>query len=215
MIIAISGQKGGVGKSTIAISLAVEAMQRGHEVLLVDAVPQSTSRTWGEVAEETNNPSPTVVSMGATMHHEGQLPKISKSFDLTIIDCPPRHNDVQRSALVIANKVVIPCGPSPSDAWALSATVDLINEARILRPDLDASIVITRKKKNTAIGAAAREVLSESGLQVLTSELHDRISYQEALAAGQGVSNYESRGPAASEIRSLFDEIVSNGQEKE
>src|SRR5436189_232610 len=82
---------GGVGKSTTAVCLAVAALERGQRVLLVDADPQGTTRTWGEVASERGRPSPTVVAMGAAMHRSGQLRDVAGNYDLTFIDCPPRH----------------------------------------------------------------------------------------------------------------------------
>ena len=77
MIVAFAGQKGGVGKSTTAVCLAVAALERGARVLLVDADPQSTVRTWGEVAAERRRPAPTVVAMGSSMHKAGQLGELA------------------------------------------------------------------------------------------------------------------------------------------
>src|ERR1700753_2941419 len=106
MIVAFAGQKGGVGKSTTAVCIAVAALERGARVLLVDADPQGTVRTWGEVASERKLPAPTVIAMGASMHKAGQLMPLAAGYDLTVIDCPPRHGEVQRSALMVADVVV-------------------------------------------------------------------------------------------------------------
>jgi chromosome partitioning protein len=212
VILALAGQKGGVGKSTIAICVATEAMARGRTVLLVDADPQGTARTWGDVAAENDRKVPSVVAMGATMHRPGQLPKVAAGFDLVVIDCPPRQGDVQRSALMVADLAVLPCGPSAADAWALASSVALVTEAQTLRPDLRACVVITRKQGRTALGKGAREVLKESGLPVLGAELGYRVAYQEALGAGQGVTAYAVRDPAADEVRALVDELLGDGR---
>jgi chromosome partitioning protein len=218
MTISTTGQKGGAGKSTVAVCLAAEAIARGRSVLLVDADPQATALTWGAVAAEAGRKAPTIIAMGATMHLAGQLEQASRAYDLTIIDCPPRHGEIQRSALLVADVAVMPCGPSAADAWALSASLELIAEARVLRPALQACILITRKQGRTALGKGARAVLAESGLPVLTCELGYRIAYQEALAGGQGVTTYAPRDPAAAEIRALLDELIAmekkNGAEK-
>ena len=215
MIIALTGQKGGIGKSTTAVCLAAYGMELGLRVLLVDADPQGTARTWGDVANEAGLQAPTVVAMGATMHKGGQLASIAASYDLTVIDCPPRHGEVMRSALMVCDLAVLPCGPSAADAWALTTALEVLSEARALRENLQACIVITRKQGRTAIGKAARQVLESSGVQVLRAELGYRIAYQEALAAGRGVTSYAPNDRAASELRSLFDEIkgVCDGQE--
>ena len=94
MIVAVAGQKGGTGKSTIAVCLADEAACRGRQVLLVDADPQGTARTWGEVATESAQTSrrpdvyaePTIVAMGETMHRPDQLPRLAAGFADVIID---------------------------------------------------------------------------------------------------------------------------------
>jgi len=207
MIIALTGQKGGIGKSTTAVCLAVEAVARGKRVLLVDADPQGTARTWGEVANEAGQPAPTIVAMGAAMHRSGQLAQLAASYDVTIIDCPPRHGEIQRSALMVADLAILPCGPSAADAWALTAAIEVLGEARSLRPELRAVVLITRKQGRTALGKSARKVLESSGLPVLATELAYRIAYQEALAAGRGVTTFAPNDRAAQEVRDLFDEL--------
>lgn len=208
MLIALCGQKGGSGKTTVAISVVAELLARGNRVLLVDADPQGTSRTWVDVAAEAKHPTPTVVSMGAKMHLPGQLDAIAVNYDFTVIDCPPRHGDVQRSALMIADLAVLPCGPSAVDVWAMTEPVEIICEARKIRPDLRVAALITRRVARAAIGAAARQALEVLGLAVLRSELGFRIAYQESPAAGLGVAQYAPRSAAALEIRSLVDELL-------
>ena len=208
MIVALTGQKGGVGKSTLAICIASELLVRRRKVLLVDADPQGTIRTWGEVAAEAEQPLPSIVSMGATMHRPEQLPTVRQGYDDVVIDCPPRHGDIQRSALMVADMAILPCGPSSADAWALAASIDLINEARTLRPELEVRIVITRKQVRTALGRSAREELTKSGIELLKSELGYRVAYAESLGAGQGVTTYAPRDAAAEEVRSLVNELL-------
>lgn len=209
MIVALTGQKGGVGKSTLAICIAAELMERRHKVLLVDADPQGTIRTWGEVAAEAGRPMPTIVSMGSTMHRAEQLPTVGMGYDDVVIDCPPRHGDIQRSALMAADLALLPCGPSSADAWALAASIDLINEAKALRADLESRIVITRKQVRTALGRSAREELEKSGVELLKSELGYRVAYAESLGAGQGVTAYAPRDAAAQEVRALVGELLA------
>jgi len=215
MIVAFAGQKGGVGKSTTAVCLAVAALEGGARVLLVDADPQGTVRTWAEVAAERKRPAPTVVAMGASMHKAGQLGHLAASYDLTFIDCPPRHGEVQRSALMVADVAVLPCGASAADAWALATSLEVINEARTMRDELVACVLITRKQGRTALGKNARHVLESAGLPVLQTEIGHRVAYQEALAAGQGITTYAPRDPGTREIFDLLEELgrLSHGQE--
>jgi chromosome partitioning protein len=209
VIIALTGQKGGVGKSTLATSLAAELLARGGRVLLVDADPQGTSRTWGEVAAEGGHPLPTVVAMGATMHRPEQLPRVAQGYDHVVIDGPPRHGDIQRSALMVADLALLPCGPSAADAWALTSSVELLQEARSLRGGLRAYVVITRTQGRTALARSAREALKDCGLPLLGTCLGYRVAYAEALGAGLGVTTYAPRDPAAAEVRALVDELFA------
>lgn len=206
MIVALMGQKGGVGKSTTAICLAMAAFERGLSTLLVDADPQGTLQTWREVATENQQAAPTVITLDASMHRRGQLEEIAKNYDWTFIDCPPRHGDVQRSALMVADLAILPCGPTASDVWALTSSLELLRSARALRESLTACVVITRKQPRTSLGKEARAVLEKSGLTVLRSELFYRVAYQEALAAGSGVTR-RRRDPAACEVQALFEEL--------
>jgi chromosome partitioning protein len=214
MIIALVGQKGGVGKSTTAACIAALAHRQGKRVLLVDADPQGTLRTWAEVAAEAGRPMPDVVAMDANMHRPEQLPAVAESYELTVIDCPPRHGAILRSALMVADLAILPSGPSAADAWALTSTLELVEDAKRLRPELAACVLITRKQRRTAVGKSARPLLESTGLPVLTAELGYRVAYQEAIAMGQGVNSFAPRDAASRELSNLLIELETfHGQE--
>lgn len=209
MIVALTGQKGGVGKSTTAIALASEAVVRGLSVALVDADPQRTAATWHDVAHAAGRKTPQLKyppKEPATLHK--RLPALAREFELVVVDCPPRHDDVQRSALMVTDLAILPCGPSGADAWALSGSIEIVKLARKIRPQLRAAVLITRKQRRTASGKAARDVLVSGGLQVLATELTYRVAYQEAVTGGYAVTDFD-RGDAALEVRRLLDEVLS------
>lgn len=95
------------------------------------------------------------------MHKPGQLPNMALSFDLLVIDCPPRHGDVQHSALMVADVAVLPCGPS---AWALASSVEIVREAQTVRSALRAAVLITRKQR-TASGKSAAKCSPNPGFR--------------------------------------------------
>ena len=208
MIIAFVGQKGGSGKSTLAMCVASELLVRGHRVLLVDCDPQQTAVTWHDVAAEAKLPAPTVTAMNGTLHRENQLPTMAKSFDHVVIDTPPRLGDVQRSALMVADLAVMPCGPSGPDAWALAESIRTVQMALEYRPRLRVTICINKKRVRTSLSRGAREALQATGIHVLKTELGFRQAYQDSVTGGQGVTRYAPRDAAAQEMRELVDELL-------
>lgn len=206
-ILSLSGQKGGSGRTTIAESLCAYWLEKGRKVLLVDCDPQRTASTWVDVAVEHEQPAPTCVFMGANLWKPDQLPKLAPQFDIVIIDTPPRLADVQRAALMIADVALLPCGPSSHEAWAMAESIALVNEARIVRPELGAAVVLTRRSARTVLGREAREVLATCGLPLLSAELGYRTDFQECSSVGMGVSTYAPDGKAASELRQLAAEV--------
>lgn len=215
-IIAVAGQKGGAGKTTVAVCLAAEGVRRGRRVLLVDADPQGSARTWHQTAQERGAPAPAVVALDGTMHKPGQLDRLSAGFDLVVIDLPPRLGAVQRSALVCADVALLPCGPAALDVWSLAETAALVTEAQTVRPGLRPLVVLTRVQSRTAVGRAARDAAASAGLPVAGVVLGYRVAYQESIAAGQAVTTYAPHDRAADEIRALFDELTTqenHGQE--
>lgn len=214
MIVALCGQKGGTGKTTTAIAIASEWFDRGKKVLLVDVDPQQSTRTWGHIAAEQDRSTPTIIAVGSGFHRPGQLPDLARNYEHVVLDCPPRHGELQRSALMVADVAILPCGPQSVDAWALVESLDLIKEAQVIRSELRAAILVTRQLSRTSMGKGAREALREAGIPLLRTELCARVAYAEALAAGQGITQYARKSAAADEVRRLVDEIEEMGEEE-
>jgi chromosome partitioning protein len=212
MIVSLTGGKGGIGKTTLAVCLAAEAVQRGKRALLVDLDDQRSASQWGDAAVALKRPAPNVVSMTAGMLTAGALAAIVGEHDPVLLDCPGRHDEVTRAALLCSDVAILPCGPGSFDAWALASSIELIARARALRPALKAYIVVAKKKPRSALSASARDELGACGLPVLKTEVYDRVAYPEATGFGLGVTTYEPKSPAADEIRALYDEIFGTSK---
>jgi chromosome partitioning protein len=140
--------------------------------------------------------------------HE-QLSALCGGADLVVVDLPPRHAEIVRAALMVADVVLLPSNGAAADVWSIAATARLVAEARKVRPSLDVRIVLNRIRSRTAIGRDARRVLASLGLPVLATELADRVAFQESMAAGTGPTVFAPTSAAAVEVRSLVDEIIT------
>lgn len=206
MIISFINQKGGVGKTTLALHVTTGLAQRGLKCLLIDADKQSSALDWGANREAT--PLFSILGLPkATLHRE--LPKISKDYDHVVIDSPPHANDVARSALLASDMIVIPIQPSPYDVWASEETVTLIKEAAPLKDNLKAVFVINRKIVNTAIGRDVVDSISNFELPVLSAQICQRVAFAESAAVGKTVLETEPGSLAAQEIEALVTEILA------
>jgi chromosome partitioning protein len=210
VIVACVGQKGGTGKTTTAISLAVEWVVRGRKVLLVDTDTQGSVLTWADVAAEKGAAHiPAVTALGAQLR--AQLAPHRAGYDVIVVDCPPAHGERQRAALMVCDVAVLPSGPDATELWALTSSADLVREALGVRPQIKAAVLITRKDKRTALGAASRSALEQLALPVLDAELSRRVTYPEAIGCGLGPTTLSPNSDAAREVRRLATELERLG----
>ena len=208
MIISVLNQKGGVGKTTLAIHISHALVLMGFKVLLVDADPQGSARDWA-AARSDKTPFPVVGLDRPTIHRD--LPALVKDFDHVVIDGPPRVSDLARSAIIAANLVVVPIQPSSYDIWAADQIIKLIQEASVFKENIKSVFVINRKIVNTAIGRDVVEVLEQYPIPVLKASISQRVAFAESAASGSTVLETEKLGAAAKEVMALVDELMSLG----
>ena len=222
MIIAYLNQKGGVGKTTLAIHTAAAFALAGRDVVLVDADPQGSALDWLETrlsrlegaaviagrSDDAADPLFSVIGMSRPVIHK-QLPRIAAGCDLVVIDGPPSLADISRSAMLVADLVLIPVQPSPYDVWAAQDLVDLIDETRIYREELDVRFVISRGIVNTEIGRDVSAALAKWTVKVLSAHVSQRMAFAESAATGSTVLETAKASPAAKEIEALRDAIVT------
>ena len=207
MIVALLNQKGGVGKTTLALHLAGAWSAQGQRVLVIDADPQGSALDWAEqrVREGLPRLFGVVGLARETLHKE--LPDLGRDVDHVIIDGPPRVAGIARSALLAADMVVIPAQPSPFDGWASGEMLRLLDEARIFRPQVRARMLLNRCAARTVIARETADALLDQDPPVLASRIGQRVAFADAARTGRLVSEVAAGQIAAREISAFAAEL--------
>lgn len=197
--IVINSQKGGSGKTMLCAHLAVEAERAGDgPVFLIDTDPQGTLSTWHEHrAAET----PQRVEVPLAQLAPGLRLLQERGAAYCLIDTAPTRTDENAALFGLADLVLVPIRPSPSDLWAAASTVGMLKERG--KPFL---FVLTQAKANASITAQAAAALSHHG-PVAQTFIADRVPYAAAMTDGRTAIELAAKGPAAIEIAALWKNI--------
>lgn len=202
--ISVANQKGGVGKTTTAFTLARGFQILGFKTALIDCDPQGSARTWKAANE--GSPVPVFAVDRPVVHSEI---KNLDHFDILVIDGAPTLKDMAASVIKAADLVVIPCQPSPLDLWALKPFVEMVQE-RIEFTDgaLKAAFLVSNVKSNTKLGQQIGQVLTGHSLDVLDTEISSSEDYKQCVLQGQTVHEYSPKKKSGVQSIALAREIV-------
>lgn len=201
-VITIAQQKGGAGKTTLAVTLAGAFVARGLSVALVDSDPQGSLGRWFMTRMARRGGVPdmefsTASAWGVTY----EIRKLRERVDIVLLDTPPKADADLRPALRQADLVLVPVAASHVDLWATEGVLDLV-----ARESGRAMIVLNRMSRGTRLGDEV-SVAAEGIARVAKARLGARVAYAETL--GEGAAVTETRGPAATEAGALADEVLA------
>ena len=204
-IITVAQQKGGSGKTTLAVNLAVTLRARGFSVALLDTDPQGSMGRWflerlDRVGEDEGLEFSTSSAWGASYESD----KLKKRFDYVIIDTPPKIDSDLRPALRVADLVLVPVATSHVDLWATEGVLDLAR-----REKAAVLVVMNRVRPNTRLSVEVAQKAADLGADVAATQLANRVLYAETLGEGVGALERARSGPAHDEIAALTDEVVA------
>jgi chromosome partitioning protein len=195
-VIAIVSQKGGVGKSTLAVHLATEANAQGQRVLLLDLDPQGSAMEWA--SRRGDRPPDVSGANPASIGKEIERAK-GEGYDLVVVDTAPHADHAALQAARSADLVAIPCRPSTFDIAAISATLDLCKLA-----NKQAVVVLNAAPIRSRVATEAEEAITEKGGKVSSVIIRQRVAFQHCMIDGRTAAEYEPDGAAAREISRLL-----------
>lgn len=202
--IAFMSQKGGSGKTTLAVHTAVAAQEMGEKVVIIDTDPQKSATVWGDARIEA---TPIVATAPAADLSSVLEAAKEEGITLVIIDAAPHAAPDASRIAKEADLVVIPCRPSALDIATAAASVDIAKAA-----GTDCAFVLSACPQRALEISETRTVLSEYGYPISPVEIADRRGFSRALATGRAVTEFDGNGKAAGEIRALWSWIKEQAQ---
>ena len=196
-IISVIAQKGGTGKTTLALSMAVAAQQEGRATAVIDLDPQASASKW---SARRKSDRPAVVSAQPARLSQVLTAAEESGADLVIIDTPPRVERATLDAVRAAHMVLVPCRPSIFDLETFSTTLSLANAVGSKPLIAVLNAVPPRGKKRQQ----AEQALKEMKIAVCPEAFGDRVAFDHANTVGLSAQEYEPAGKAAAEIKKVY-----------
>lgn len=202
-VITLAQQKGGSGKTTLAVNLAVAFARRGMTVALLDTDPQGSLGRWFMARRDRLHTAGMEFSTASAWGVSYECEKLRKVVDVVLVDTPPKVDADLRPALREADLILVPVGASHVDLWATEGVLDLAARER-----KRATIVLNRAKAGTRLAEEVALAAAELSAELMGARLANRVVYAETLGQGLGVQE-AGRSAATTEVEALADEVLA------
>jgi chromosome partitioning protein len=198
--IAIISQKGGAGKTTVALNLAVASERGKKSTAVIDLDPQASATGWGDHRKTDHGTDrPAVISAQAARLPQVLAAASEAGAAFAVIDTAPHSESAALAAARAADLILIPCRPGILDLRAIHSTIDLVKLA-----GKQAAVVLNSVPPRGALGDGAVEAIGVYGIEVCPVRLGSRAVFIHSLTEGLSALEYEPEGKGASEIRQLY-----------
>jgi chromosome partitioning protein len=197
-IVVLAQQKGGSGKTTLAAQLAAAWRADGQSVALVDLDPQRSLSRWAKLRGDAG----ITLIESKDWRAGGDIRGAAKLADRVLVDCPGNAESLLRTALREASLVLLPCQPTPLDAWATGAMLDLCRKEKAR-----ARVALNRVPARGGALDETLALLSEAGADLLTTRIGARVAFSNAFLTGPSAAEVQPRSRAAEEARDLAAEV--------
>ena len=201
-VIAVVQQKGGSGKTTLAVNLAVSCLRRGLTVALLDTDPQGSLGRWFMARRERLGEAGMEFSTSSAWGVSYECEKLKRSADIVIVDTPPKVDADLRPALRAADLILVPVASSHVDLWATEGVLDLAARER-----KSAWLVLNRVRSGTRLAEDVARAAADMTAELATARLANRVVYAETLGQGLGAEEAGAKGVRA-EVATLTDEVL-------
>jgi chromosome partitioning protein len=195
-VITIASQKGGSGKTTLALHLAAEAERSGETAVIVDLDPQASATGW---KDSRDGDTPAVVSIAPARLEQALRTAREHGANLVLVDTAPQVESPTLAAARLSDLILVPCRPAILDLRAIGATLDIARLAK--KP---AAVVLNAVPARGSLAAEAIEAIAAYDVPVAPVHLGQRAAFVHALTAGQVAQEYEPGGKAAEEVSRLY-----------
>lgn len=199
-IIAVTNQKGGVGKTTTCINLAGALVEAGYRVAVADMNnEQRSAYKWANRGTDLRS----IVTTISDKKPRAEIDQLKEKNDFVIIDTAPELMTPALKAALLSSLIVIPCTPSPLDLESAEDTIDLIEEA-----DKPFLLLASCVRTGTTLGTQLRETLKKIG-KTFETVIHQRVDIVEAAITGQWVGAYKKDSKSHQEYQQLAQELIN------